>query len=79
MVILVKIVFQVSKSATIINIIYLYIVSKMTHPKMKMTILTLTTLTRFWRLFAFRFGRFMEKAYLCTQFVKLNQNIVYEE
>ena len=49
MVILVKIVFHVSKSATIINIIYLYIVSKMTHPKMKMTILTLTTLTSIWR------------------------------
>ena len=29
----------------IINILYLYIVSQMTHPKMKMTILTLTTLT----------------------------------
>ncbi len=44
---MVKIDLQVSKSATIINILYLYIVSKMTYPKMKMTILTMTTLTTF--------------------------------
>ena len=33
----------------IINILYLYIVSQMTHPKFILTILTLTTLTTFLR------------------------------
>ena len=45
MVILVKIVFTLVKILHYNKYSYLYIVSQMTHPKMKMTILTLTTLT----------------------------------
>ena len=64
--------FRSVKSSTIINILYLYIVSKWPNPRMKMTILTLTTLTGI-------LGETCILAYiLCYVFVytKMSQSII---